>query len=109
MAWNDYVNMEFDLGFDQDTEETSPYSTIGQQYFGSTTPTDPDWEYRFKDRLSEQLLNEFGSIWKGVSLISDKLGFEGARDWASQRGDTLFEKAADLNIEHTALKDVWEE
>lgn len=114
----DFLNSTYGFPGYEEEESTTPkwrsgfssdIDSVFESLYGPPTQTEPEWEYRFKDRLSEQLLNEFGSLWKGISLVSDKLGFEGARDWASNRGDTLFEKAADLNVQHTSLQDVWED
>lgn len=103
MAWDDYTADSIDFG-------TSDYGDITSKYFGDVgTEEDTDWDYSFYDRVSEQLMNEFGSVWKGVSLVADKFGLEGARDWASNRGDELFQKAADLQVDHTSLSDAWEE
>lgn len=72
-----------------------------------TPYVDPDDEgLRPWDRIQESVQTSFGTLWGGLSLAADKLGWEQGRDWASERSAELFEEASDLNLQHTSWEDV---
>jgi hypothetical protein len=113
MADNDWLSeaIAYDYGdtseVSQPTQDIYPEERMGGSVFDfGVEPTEPEWGFDVYERISKSAQESFGAIWGGVGAMADSLGMEGARDWAINRSNELFEKAGDHDIVSTQFTEI---
>lgn len=81
-------------------------NNTGDPYTGSDggfhpERTEDEWSWSPAQRVEASVQESFGAIWGGLGAVADTLGMDSASDWAVNRSQELFEKAADHDIVNT--------
>lgn len=87
--------------------DTYPEERIsGRSILPEYTPAEPEWGFDVYERVSKSAQESFGAIWGGLGAVSDQIGMEGARDWALDRSNELFEEAGQHDIVSTQFAEI---
>ena len=58
------------------------------------------------ERIEASVQESFGALWGVLGAVADVVGWDGAEEYAMNRGRELMEKAADHDFARTQFKDV---
>ncbi len=109
-SWLSQTISEGDIA-EEGFEDTPTYAA--ERLYGeplAPTPlsitTEPEWGFDVGERVAKSAQESFGAIWSGLGAMADSVGMDGARDWAINRSNELFEEASSHDIITTQFAEI---